>query len=1091
MKKLFFLVLLLLYQLGFSQQIMQVQYWFGNNFAGKITTAINTNSNDETNFDILFPYNGINQIDADFHCRFLDSDGNWSAIYSQQMTNNNDVSTTLVKIEYWFDDNITNKTLLNTNTVSIGNILDHQELDIPWTLDAQVIHYRFKSLYNTWSSIQSSNLQTTVYQNNLIDSVEYWFGDNFVNRLPLPVVANANNEINLDFPFPDDGINKYDETVHYRFKDKIGNWSSIYSEQMTNNNDTIASAVEVQYWFDDNFSGKLTVPTTQFLNGTQIDHQEADLPWQENAQTIHYRFRSKYNQWSPIQSSNIDDIENRDNRIVGVEYWIENNFITPNYVSVNQTGIVYYDERDLSSINLDPCNPQTIYIRYKDKMNRWSGIYSFYHGVAEPGITVLVHGFQLFGGSSPTGDFETIGHEILQKAGGGIMYKNDANTGLLVPLEGTYQSDKEIVLIYDWGDLSNNGIVPLTSGNGYLEAAADNLLSSIINLKTAVGLNNISSEEFLSKPKHFIGHSRGGIVLLQLAHRFKNYFPNISIEQATFLDPHPATTFGDMNGDYTLIQPPNLPCVNGQATACGTGITGCDTVGSGDFLKLPENIEKADCYYREDNNFEGLFNGISLDWGQFDGLPFQGLGNFNRKIDNSVLNVGSPAFGGTHSGVHKWYLGTVNTNDNFDVADGYLSLSSAHTNTTNWYSNLMTSSTSNNFLQTESRCSTGFYYSRLGGGLNNLPTITTGKASIAEMNFQNAVRDLYFTDNNNVINLLGEAPHNVFNGNFNYDTEAGWTKNGGSTGLLDIIENKKANLSFSKPSIKHSFMYFGSQYRSLKIETSDATALLSNPIIRVIFYNNLNTQVGITYELEFTESNKIIYVPLPLDIIGQVGTFQIEKGSTSSSFSLDNIQLLDSIPGHEVPRIVNLKLNIEGYYDTTTHEMRPVKANQGIGSSVTDVGDITVELVNPDNHETIATISTVLKTNGTATCNFPTVPHGTYYIVVKHRNAIQTWSATPVLVSAIPITYDFSNDVNKVYGSNTVELESGVYGFYSGDINQDEIIDPSDYSMWETDYNDFSFGNFSTDLNGDGIVDASDYSIWESNYNHFTFSSHP
>jgi hypothetical protein len=1087
MKKLFFLVLLLLYQLGFSQQITQVQYWFGNNFAGKITTAITTNSNDETNFDILFPDNGINEIDADFHCRFMDSLGNWSAIYSQQMTNTNDASTALVKVQYWFDNNITNKTLLNTNTVLIGNNLDHQELNIPWTLDAQVIHYRFKSLYNTWSSIQSSNLQTTVYQNNLIDSVEYWFGDNFANRLPLPVVANANNEINLDFPFPDNGINKYDETVHYRFKDKIGNWSPIYSEQMSNNNATVASEVEVQYWFDDNFSGKTIVPTTQFLNGTQIDHQEASLPWQENAQTIHYRFRGKYNQWSPIQSSNIDDVENRDNRIVEIEYWLNDDFISKDQIEVTENTPIYYDRNDLNLI-INSCNSETIHVRYKDKMNRFSCIYTFYvdNQNSKSGITVLVHGFQPFGGGifgylSPTEDFEHMGHEILQKAGGGIMFKNDANTGLLIPIEGVYESDKEIVLVYDWADLSNNPSGNNNfAGNGYLESAADNLFATFLSLSSISGIN---IDDLLSKPKHFIAHSRGNILTLQFLHRLMVYFPDTIVEQFTLLDPHPATTFGDMQSNQ-LNSPFNLPGVEGIATGCGGWTIGCLTAGPDVLIKIPKNVLRADNYFRKDLVYEGVGN-----LGAFDGIVVEGLSCYNRQINDSILKVGSPTIlsvPNAHSGVHKWYRGTINLT--LDVAEPTLIFSSS-TNTNNWYTNGSLDMT-NNFLANENRSTTGFNHSRIGGGTPVALLNDLDKISLTQMNQANALRDGFSVSSPEYTNG-GIAPHNVFNGDFQYDNEAGWTKNGGSTGLLDIIENKKANLSFSKPSIKHSFMYFGSQYRSLKIEISDASALLSDPIIRVIFFNNLNTQVGITYELEFTETNKIIYVPLPLDIIGQVGTFQIEKGSTSSSFSLDNIQLLDNIPGHEVPRIVNLKLNIEGYYDTTTHEMRPVKANQGIGSSVTDVGDIIVDLVNPDNHETIATISTVLKTNGTATCNFPTVTHGTYYIVVKHRNAIQTWSATPVLVSAIPMTYDFSNDVNKVYGSNTVELENGVYGFYSGDINQDEIIDATDYSMWETDYNDFSVGNFSTDLNGDGIVDASDYSIWESNYNHFTFSSHP
>jgi hypothetical protein len=66
-------------------------------------------------------------------------------------------------------------------------------------------------------------------------------------------------------------------------------------------------------------------------------------------------------------------------------------------------------------------------------------------------------------------------------------------------------------------------------------------------------------------------------------------------------------------------------------------------------------------------------------------------------------------------------------------------------------------------------------------------------------------------------------------------------------------------------------------------------------------------------------------------------------------------------------------------------------------------------------------------------------------------------------------------------------LETGVWGCYIGDINQDGNVDNSDYSNWEVDANEFAFGNFATDLNGDGNVDNSDFSIWENNSNNFIF----
>jgi chitodextrinase len=189
--------------------------------------------------------------------------------------------------------------------------------------------------------------------------------------------------------------------------------------------------------------------------------------------------------------------------------------------------------------------------------------------------------------------------------------------------------------------------------------------------------------------------------------------------------------------------------------------------------------------------------------------------------------------------------------------------------------------------------------------------------------------------------------------------------------------------------------------------------------------------------------------------------------------------------------IVNLKLYIEGYYNTSSHSMTPVKANQGIGTSTTDVEDITVELRNATTYALVTSTTTILNTDGSAICTFNTAPNGSFYLVIKGRNIVQTWSANPVNVGTTPSTYDFTNAANKAFGDNMIQLESGVWGLYSGDINQDDIIDTSDYSVWESDFNSFTFGYFSTDINGDGIVDTSDYSIWEGNFNNFIFATMP
>jgi hypothetical protein len=189
--------------------------------------------------------------------------------------------------------------------------------------------------------------------------------------------------------------------------------------------------------------------------------------------------------------------------------------------------------------------------------------------------------------------------------------------------------------------------------------------------------------------------------------------------------------------------------------------------------------------------------------------------------------------------------------------------------------------------------------------------------------------------------------------------------------------------------------------------------------------------------------------------------------------------------------IVNLKLNIQGYYDADAHAMRAVMANQGVGSSSTDVDDVTVELRDSITNALVVSTTARLKTDGTATATFVTAPSGSFYIAVKHRNAIQTWSSAPQTVGATPLTYDFTTAANKAYGDNMIQLESGVYGFYSGDLNQDEAVDIFDFPLLLNDNDNFSSGYLSTDLNGDGAVDIFDFPLLLNNNDNFIYSSHP
>ncbi len=188
--------------------------------------------------------------------------------------------------------------------------------------------------------------------------------------------------------------------------------------------------------------------------------------------------------------------------------------------------------------------------------------------------------------------------------------------------------------------------------------------------------------------------------------------------------------------------------------------------------------------------------------------------------------------------------------------------------------------------------------------------------------------------------------------------------------------------------------------------------------------------------------------------------------------------------------IVNLKLFIEGFY-IGNNLMTPVKLNRGIGSNANEVDDIDVELRNAVNYQLVDSTSASLATNGNAFCSFSTAPSGSFYIVVKYNNAIQTWSSIPILVGTSPVSYDFTTASSKAFGGNMVEVEPGVWAFYTGDINQDEVIDASDAVDLLNDVSGSIFGYTPTDLNGDGSVDNSDTPFFSNNSEFSIFCIRP
>jgi len=117
---------------------------------------------------------------------------------------------------------------------------------------------------------------------------------------------------------------------------------------------------------------------------------------------------------------------------------------------------------------------------------------------------------------------------------------------------------------------------------------------------------------------------------------------------------------------------------------------------------------------------------------------------------------------------------------------------------------------------------------------------------------------------------------------------------------------------------------------------------------------------------------------------------------------------------------------------------------------------------------------------------FGNIPTGTYYLVVKHRNSIQTWSHVPIsYTNGGMATFDFTISISQAYGNNMVEVDNFQFAIFSGDVNQDGSIDATDLLLIDNNTFNFASGYLSTDLNGDNFTDASDALFIDNNVFNF------
>jgi len=286
------------------------EYWFNNDYANKQIVDISPNTSHQlnTDFDVSSFPDGVNV----FNIRYRDENGKYSSTLSKAFVKLNPVVSTnikLVEYEYWFNNDYANKQI-----VDISPNTSHQlntDFDVSSFPDGvNVFNIRYRDENGKYSSTLSKafvKLNPSVSAHNKLVEYEYWFNNDYANKLIVAISPDASYQLNTGFDvssFPD-GVN----VLNIRYKDEYGKYSAILNKAFVKSPVSLSGnkIVQYRYWFNDDVASAvdLSLDSNQQIN--LIDDLDlTQLP--KGMHEISYQFKDNTGMWSVVVSDSIEKI---------------------------------------------------------------------------------------------------------------------------------------------------------------------------------------------------------------------------------------------------------------------------------------------------------------------------------------------------------------------------------------------------------------------------------------------------------------------------------------------------------------------------------------------------------------------------------------------------------------------------------------------------------------------------------------------------------------------------------------------------------------------------------------------------------------
>ena len=280
------------------------------------------------------------------------------------------------RYEYWFDNDFASGSVVGVTPVSILQLTS----SISTTGLSEGLHYfhiRFRDDSSRYSAVMSQffhKIPTGTTPNKNLVAYEYWYDNNFAGKIVQTVSSQSSVHVMAAIPAAtlSDGLHSF----NIRFMDDQNAWSSVQSDffhKIPTGTAPDKNLVAYEYWYDNNYSGKVTQTLTPQSN-TQLITNISASSLSEGAHVFHIRFKDDQKSWSIVQSQFFYKIPNPgvvNNKTYGYRYWFDGDITTfQTFTVTNPPNPFTLIDTILTPI-LSLGN-HTVNFQFKDSLGRWS-----------------------------------------------------------------------------------------------------------------------------------------------------------------------------------------------------------------------------------------------------------------------------------------------------------------------------------------------------------------------------------------------------------------------------------------------------------------------------------------------------------------------------------------------------------------------------------------------------------------------------------------------------------------------------------------------------------------------------------------------